>query len=78
MLSAVQLFAGDLRNEDSLEYGLEISSGGSTTHTSIGSNTTQSGGASKGTTIKIKETGSTISVDFDGDVVIKDGQLSKK
>ena len=78
MFTAVPLFAGDLINEDSQGYGLEISSGGSTTHTSISSSTNACGQASKGTTIKIKETGSTITVDFDGDVVIKNGQLQKK
>lgn len=78
LFAAAPLFAGDLINEDSQGYGLEISSGGSTTHTSISSNTNACGQASKGTTIKIKETGSTITVDFDGDVVIKNGQLQKK
>ena len=78
LFAAPPLFAGDLINEDSQGYGLEISSGGSTTHTSISSSTNACGQASKGTTIKIKETGSTITVDFEGDVIIKNGQLQKK
>ena len=78
LFAAAPVFAGDLINEDSQGYGLEISSGGGTTHTSISSSTNACGQASKGCTIKIKETGSTITVDFDGDVIIKNGQLQKK
>jgi hypothetical protein len=75
--AASLLQAADLRNTDSRGYGLEISSGASTTHTSINSNTTQSGGARDGAKIKIKETGSTITVSGDKTVVIKNGQLSQ-
>lgn len=69
-------FAADLVNKDSRSYSLEISSVG-TLHTSIGSNTTIMSGAPDGSTIKIKETGSTITVDGDNPVIIKDGKLSQ-
>jgi len=78
LMTASMLFSADLRNTDSRGYGLEISSGGSTTHTSISSNTTMSGGAPDGYTIKIKETGSTLKVDGDRTVTIKNGQLSQE
>jgi hypothetical protein len=78
IFAAAPLFAGDLINKDSKKYDLEIASGASTIHTSIGGNTNASGQARKGTKIKIKDTGSTITVDFDGDVLIKSGKLEKK
>lgn len=73
-LLVAQSFAGSLINKDSKKYDLEIN--GNSTY--IEHNTTNSGQASKGSTIKIKSTGSTIKVDFDGDVVIENGKLSKK
>lgn len=73
---SVTVFAADLVNKDSRSYSLEISSVG-TLHTSIGSNTTIMSGAPDGSTIKIKETGSTITVDGDNPVIIKDGKLSQ-
>ena len=73
-LAATTAFAADLCNRDSHEWGIEIQTG-STTHTSINSNTTQSGGAPKGATIRVKETGSTFTVSEDKTVYIKDGQL---
>ena len=78
LFAASPLFAGDLINQDSKKYDLEISQGAGTTHTSITGNTNASGQARKGSKIKVKDTGSTITVDFDGDVIIKNGQLKKK
>ena len=78
IFAASPLLAGDLINQDSKKYDLEISQGAGTTHTSITGNTNASGQARKGSKIKIKDTGSTITVDFDGDVIIKNGQLKKK
>jgi len=78
VLCAVQLFAGDLINKDSKKYDLEINTGGGTTHTYINGNTNASGQVKKGYTIKIKDTGSILKVDFDGDVLIVKGQLKRK
>jgi hypothetical protein len=77
LMVSVSVFAGDLINKDSKKYDLEISQGAGTTHTSIGSNTTQTFAAKKGSTIKIKN-GPSIKVDFDGDVVIEKGQIKRK
>lgn len=74
MMLAAQVFAGSLINKDSVKYDIEIN--GNSTY--IEHNTTNSGQASKGSTIKIKSTGSTIKVDFDGDVIIENGKLKKK
>lgn len=71
-----QALAGSLINKDSSKYNYEVHCGG-TTKTSIGSNTTNSGGAKNGCTIKL-ENGETYKVDGDQDVVIKGGKLSKK
>ncbi len=75
--AASLLVAADLHNGDSRGYGLEVSAGAGTTHTSISSSTTQMGGAPDGATIKIKETGSTIKVSGSKTVEIKNGQLSQ-
>ncbi|MEJ5362433.1 MAG: hypothetical protein WHV26_10265 [Spirochaetota bacterium] len=69
-------FTADLVNKDSRSYSIEVSSVG-TLHTSISSNTTMINGAPNGSTIKIKETGSTITVDGDNPVIIQDGKLSQ-
>lgn len=76
ILTSVNLFSADLVNKDSNGYGIEIETGG-TTHTSISGNTTQMGGAPDGATIRIKETGSTIKVSGNSDVIIENGQLSQ-
>lgn len=73
---ASQAFAGSLINKDSSKYSYEVHCGG-TTKTSIGANTTNSGGAKKGCTIKL-ENGATYKVDGDEDVLIKNGKMSKK
>jgi hypothetical protein len=79
LFAMTPLFAGDLINKDSKRYDLEINTGGGgTTHTYISGNTNASGQARKGYTIKIKDNGSTIKVDFDGDVIIEKGQLKRK
>lgn len=75
-LITVNLFAADLVNKDSNSYGIEVETGG-TTHTSIGGNTTQMGGAPDGAIIRIKETGSSIKVSGNKDVLIQNGQLSQ-
>lgn len=75
--AAINLFSADLVNKDSSSYDIEIQEYG-TTHTSIGSSTTISGGAPNGATIKIKNTGATIKVNGSGDVVIQNGSLSQK
>lgn len=73
------LYAGDLINKDSRRYDLEINTGGGgTVSTYISGNTNASGKARKGYTIKIKDTGSVLKVDFDGDVIIEKGRLKKK
>jgi hypothetical protein len=77
MLLAASAFAGDLVNKDSSSYDIEVSCGGGTTHTSINGNTTQSGRAGKGCTIKIKG-GDSITAGGDKDVIIKDGKLSER
>jgi hypothetical protein len=79
LFAMAPLFAGDLINKDSKRYDLEINTGGGgTTHTYISGNTNASGQARKGYTIKIKDNGSTIKIDFDGDVLIVKGQLKRK
>ena len=75
-LSVSAAYSADLVNKDSNSYDIEIETGG-TTHTSIGGNTTQMGGAPKGSTIRIKDTGSSIKVNTDKEVIIKDGVLSE-
>ncbi len=72
----VTVFPADLVNKDSRSYSIEVSSVG-TLHTSISSNTTIISGAPNGSTIKIKETGSTITVDGDNPVIIQDGKVSQ-
>ena len=70
-------WAGDLVNKDAAKYDLEVSCGaGGTTHTSISGNTTQSGRAGKGCTIKIKG-GDSIKASGNKDVIIKNGKLSE-
>lgn len=76
MAFSVSIFAGDLINKDSKKYDIEIIDG-STLQASINGNTNRTMAAKKGVTIKIKG-GNSIKVDFDGDVIIKNGQLSKK
>lgn len=67
-------YAGSLINKDSQKYDLEIN--GNSTY--IEHNTTNSGQASRGSTIKVKQTGSVIKVDFDGDVIIENGRLKRR
>ena len=71
-----QTFAGDLRNADSVKYDYKVSCGGSTTSTSISSNTTQTGAAKKGCTLE----GSWGKVKLEGDkgAEIKSGKLTEK
>lgn len=76
IFAAINLFAADLVNKDSVSYDISIEETG-TTHTSIGSSTTQMGGAPNGATITIKNTGSKIKVNGSADVIIKDGVLSQ-
>lgn len=76
ILAAVNLFSADLVNKDSVSYDISVEEYG-TTHTSIGSSTTISGGAPNGSTITIKSTGSKIKVNGSADVIIKDGALSQ-
>jgi hypothetical protein len=76
VLAAVNLFAADLVNKDSASYDISVEEYG-TTHTSIGSSTTISGGAPNGSTITVKSTGSKIKVNGSADVIIKDGSLSQ-
>lgn len=76
MIFTVSLFAGDLINKDSKKYDIEIIDG-STVKASINGNTNRTMAAKKGVTIKIVG-GNSIKVDFDGDVIIQNGQLSKK
>lgn len=76
VLCSVNLFSADLVNKDSRGYGIEIEQTG-TTHTSIGSSTTQMGGAPDGATIRIKETGESIKVSGSRDVIIQNGKLSQ-
>lgn len=75
-LAAINLFAANLVNKDSVSYDISVEEYG-TTHTSIGSSTTISGGAPNGAKITVKNTGSTIKVNGSNDVIIKDGQLSQ-
>lgn len=77
ILAAVNLFSADLVNRDSVSYDISIETGG-TTHTSIGSSTTQISGAPDGSIITIKNTGSKIKVNGSKDVIIKDGKLSQE
>lgn len=77
ILAAVNLFAADLVNKDSVSYDISVEEAG-TTHTSIGSSTTQIGGAPNGSIITIKNTGSTIKVNGNKEVIIKDGHLSQE
>jgi hypothetical protein len=76
ILSVVNLYSADLVNKDSTSYDISVEEYG-TTHTSIGSSTTISGGAPDGSTITIKNTGSRIKVNGSADVIIKDGALSQ-
>ncbi len=76
VLAAVNLFAADLVNKDSVSYDISIEEYG-TTHTSISSSTTIMGGAPNGATITVKNTGSTIKVNGNSEVIIKDGVLSQ-
>lgn len=76
ILAAAGLFAADLVNKDSVSYDISVETYG-TTHTSIGSSTTQSGGAPDGAKITVKSTGSTIKVSGNNDVIIRDGKLSQ-
>ncbi|MBI3184060.1 MAG: hypothetical protein HYZ28_18155 [Myxococcales bacterium] len=56
---AALAFSPELRNEDSKSYEYELECGGSTTHSSIGSNTTTSLGLSSvGCKLKVKGAGS--------------------
>ena len=75
-LIAANVFPADLVNQDSKSYGIEVESGG-TLHTSISASTTQIGGAPDGAIIRIRETGSSIKVSGENDVIIRDGQLSQ-
>ena len=72
ILAAVNLFAADLVNKDSVSYDISVEEYG-TTHTSIGS----MGGAPDGATITIKSTGSKIKVNGSSDVIIQNGALSQ-
>lgn len=76
ILSVLNLYSADLVNKDSSSYDISVEEYG-TTHTSIGSSTTISGGAPNGSTITIKNTGSKIKVSGSSDVIIKDGVLSQ-
>jgi len=76
IIAAVNLFSADLVNRDSVSYDISVEEYG-TTHTSIGSSTTISGGAPNGSTITIKSTGAKIKVNGSADVIIKDGALSQ-
>jgi len=76
VFATVNLFAADLVNKDSVSYDISVEETG-TTHTSIGSSTTQSGGAPNGSTITVKNTGSKIKVNGSADVIIRNGTLSQ-
>lgn len=76
ILAAVNLFAADLVNKDSVSYDISVEEYG-TTHTSISSSTTIMGGAPNGATITIKSTGSKIKVNGSNDVIIQNGALSQ-
>ena len=76
LLAAVNLFAADLVNKDSVSYDISVEEYG-TTHTSISSSTTIMGGAPNGATITIKSTGSKIKVNGSSDVIIQNGALSQ-
>ncbi len=77
VFAAINIYAADLVNKDSTSYDISIEEYG-TTHTSIGSSTTMSGGAPNGSKITVKSTGSTIKVNGSGDVLIQNGTLSQK
>ena len=76
ILAAVNLFAADLVNKDSVSYDISVEEYG-TTHTSISSSTTIMGGAPDGSTITIKSTCSKIKVNGSSDVIIQNGALSQ-
>ncbi len=76
VLCVSNVFAANLVNKDSRSYKIEVKTVG-TTHTSISSNTTSSGCAPDGATVKIKETGSAIKVRGSRDVIIRNGKLSQ-
>ncbi len=76
ILSVLNLYSADLVNKDSASYDISVEEYG-TTHTSIGSSTTISGGAPDGSTITIKNTGSKIKVSGGADVIIQNGALSQ-
>lgn len=75
-LLSAQAFAGDLRNADSVRYDYKVSCGAGTTSTSIGGNTTQTGGAKKGCTLE----GNWGKIKLEGDkgAEIKGGKLTEK
>lgn len=77
ILFSLAVYPANLVNKDSSKYDLEIKTSG-TLHTSINGNTTSSGGAPDGSEILVKQTGSKIKVNGNGDVLIKDGKLSQK
>ena len=76
ILISVNLYSADLVNKDSRGYSIEVEQTG-TTHTSISGNTTQMSGAPDGSMLRIKETGSTLRVNGNSDVIIQNGQLSQ-
>ncbi|MCX8124574.1 MAG: hypothetical protein N3F66_10485, partial [Spirochaetes bacterium] len=76
LLTSATVFSADLVNKDSKKYNIEVTTYG-TLNISIGANTTLMSGAPDGSTIKIKETGSTIKVNGNKPAIIKDGKLSQ-
>ncbi|MCX6117683.1 MAG: hypothetical protein NT027_09090 [Proteobacteria bacterium] len=75
-LASSSVFAGDLRNADSVSYNIKVSCGAGSTSTSIGSNTTQSSGAKKGCTIE--GPWGKFKVEGDKGAEIKNGKISEK
>jgi hypothetical protein len=76
ILLAVTGYASDLKNEDSARYEIKISSGASTTSTSIEGNTRQSNVCTE-CEIEVVGVGK-IQVKGSDVAVIKDGKLSKQ
>jgi hypothetical protein len=76
LLLSVTGYAADLKNEDGARYEIKISSGASTTSTSVGGNTTLSNVCS-GCEIEVVGVGK-VQVRGSEVAVIKDGRLGKR
>ncbi|MFO0555813.1 MAG: hypothetical protein U0271_45975 [Polyangiaceae bacterium] len=72
-VSVAMAFSPTLKNEDSRSYDYDLECGGSTTHSSIGGNTSTT--LSSGCTLKVDGAGSA-SLSDGTSCVIKDGSLS--